>query len=291
MKRCFTILAIFIILTAFPFGMNVHAKEWKTIGANPTTTSVLTTLHKMDVDTGVIGYVQDHFPETTMVSYGMIFNETSEGNAVIKRNVKVAFDGSVPALVWHTGMIDVYYILHCNNVAWKASCPSAQPVAGDSEITSPISPLVPTKADTASWIPDWMKSLLGILAGIILIGLALLFILWIARGLGHALSVPRIPTGAPASPTPVTTTEPAPAPQTPPAPITPTPRPAAPPAPITTPASQPARDRVAELVELLKRLLAQQKELNDQISSVKTELKTEVRAQRHGLDEIEQLLS
>lgn len=263
MKRILTFTLVLAVLVALPF--SIHAKEWSTVGTNPTTTSIVETMKKMDFDTAVVRFVQQNFPDTTYVMKGMIFNQASQGDAKIQNNVTIGFD-STKALVWRTGDLDVYYVLECNNVLWKAACTESQTIAPAPE-ESPAPVVTPaTTNDAGSFFADWFTKLLKIglgalLALLLLVALiALLRLLW--RVLQHGWES--------------TTT--AATPPAPPAPIT----------PIVPPAAQ--TDPLAEQIELLKRLLRERDALDERISSLKTRIRLEARDRRANLDEIDRLI-
>ncbi|PIS41710.1 MAG: hypothetical protein COT25_01660 [Candidatus Kerfeldbacteria bacterium CG08_land_8_20_14_0_20_42_7] len=165
MKRILTFTLVLAVLVALPF--SIHAKEWSTVGTNPTTTSIVETMKKMDFDTAVVRFVQQNFPDTTYVMKGMIFNQASQGDAKIQNNVTIGFD-STKALVWRTGDLDVYYVLECNNVLWKAACTESQTIAPAPE-ESPAPVVTPaTTNDAGSFFADWFTKLLKIGLGALL---------------------------------------------------------------------------------------------------------------------------
>jgi hypothetical protein len=214
---CNITLILLAILLALPFSMKVDAKEWPVVGANPTTTSAWVTLGKMDLNPSVINFVQNNFPETTWVVKGMVFNEMSEGIGAVKRNVRVTFD-STKALVWHTGDVDVYYVLFCCNVGWKSAC------GGTAPAVEPTSPPIPTtipepqtKADNAGagYFPGWFQTALKIAVGTIIALLLIIAIVGLLRLLSRV--VEGWETSHPPTTPPASTTGTSPATATPPA--------------------------------------------------------------------------
>ncbi|MFA5030107.1 MAG: hypothetical protein WC495_00780 [Patescibacteria group bacterium] len=229
-RSCITLILLAILL-ALPWTIN--AKEWPLVGANPTTTAAWVTLNKMDLDPSVIKFTQNNFPETTWVVKGMVFNEISEGIGVIKRNVRVTFD-STKALVWHTGDVDVYYVLYCSNVGWKSACPGS--IATPAPSTPPdsiVTPLAPREGATEflPGFPDWFEALMMILIGLIITLLALLILWLLWRGLvavNDSFRNRNVPPTTPASlappkTPPASTTGPTPSPATATPPAAPTP--------------------------------------------------------------------
>lgn len=270
MKRSTSIITTLVltILVALPF--SIQAKEWSTVGANPTVTSIVETMKKMDFDTTVIRFVQQNFPDTTYIVKGMIFNQGSQGNAQIQNNVTIEFD-STKALVWRTGNLDVYYVLECNNVLWKAACmESEQPTPEES--TAPI--VTPTTADeSGSFFADWFVKLLKIGLGIALALLLLAAILGLLRLLWGMLRRRQQSETA-----------------TPPAPPTGTVQPA----PVTAGAPHvpgPPHDSLNEQIAQLKRLFKERDELDVKIADLKTKIRIEARDRRASLDEIDRLIS
>jgi len=274
--RC-TTLVLLAILLALPFSFS-FAKEWPVVGANPTTTAAWVTLNKMDLDPSVVSFTQNNFPESTWVVKGMVFNELSEGIGVIKRNVRVTFDSS-KALVWHTGNVDVYYVLYCNNVGWKSACNAGTitPPAADPEIIGATTDTTATEANAdSSYWPAWAKAAfktgLGTAIGLALLSL-LIALIWLLRRLWsrrHTATEPPY--------TPTTYTPPAP-------PTGPTP-----PAPPTPSPQVSDIDKLNELAEKYRQQRESLKETKGQIFSQISQMREESAQRTETLSKIEEML-